>query len=103
MPVSSAISSAPAASSCGAGQLLPPTKFPEEQNVKLVLLVGVVEFFGWAALQQVAVAGGLGVSAALLSGVSLLVTLASAQLLLQSRVKASAWIGAMKLGRTWST
>ncbi|CAK9105052.1 unnamed protein product [Durusdinium trenchii] len=76
-------------------QFLPPTKFPSEQNVKVILLVGALEFFGWAALQNVvAVAGHLGVSAALLSGVSLLVTLASAKLLLRSHVKATAWIGA---------
>ncbi|CAJ1374847.1 unnamed protein product [Effrenium voratum] len=77
-----------------ASQVMPPTKFPKEQNVKVILLVGVVELLGWVALQQVATAGSLGVSAALLSGVSLLVTLLAARFLLRSRVKRTAWLGA---------
>ncbi|CAJ1374848.1 unnamed protein product [Effrenium voratum] len=40
-----------------ASQVMPPTKFPKEQNVKVILLVGVVELLGWVALQQVATAG----------------------------------------------
>ncbi|CAE6932087.1 unnamed protein product [Symbiodinium natans] len=77
-----------------ASQLMPPSKWPHEQNYKVVALVGAMEFLGWASLQQVAFAGGLGVTAALLNGVSLLLTLLCARLILGSHVRPSAWIGA---------
>eukprot|EP00439_Symbiodinium_sp_Y106_P014897 s1739_g2.t1 len=77
-------------------QLMPPSKWPSEQNYQVVAAVGAMEFLGWASLQQ---AGGLGhrpsVTAALLNGVSLVLTLLCARFVLGSKVRPTAWIGSV--------
>jgi len=51
--------------------------------------------FGWAALQRVAAADGLGVAAALLSGAVLVYTLFLSRIMLGMRFQETSWLGAL--------
>lgn len=75
--------------------LVLPGKFPERKALSLAMPVCILDMVSWLALQRVAAVGGLGVAAALVSGLGVVYCLMLSRFLLRRRVRTITVLGAL--------